>query len=798
MNRWRLRPAGLAVRLVRSQPALALAVVVAAAIPAAANAVSVGVVSTYYGTLADGIRADNAGQSYRLQGDPGAAAPALSDAGILPIWVDARAQVRSGDRAAPVLAVTSPAAADLQRLVGGGRPSQDGEATLSTALAERLHAGPGDVVTVETADAGPSTARVTGITVSVIRPDELSLLRAGTAKTAIPTAWLTSRDLTDPRLLQALDTRQLQLRSAEALASERRDSDENTVIRGLRLTPAFFYLLTVTLLLSLLVVARRRVAVALQSLEAAGLTPRHIAVVTATSAGLLTTAGLVIGSAAGTGLLALAARPVGTAFGQWWATGRLPPGPPPIGYVVAVGLSVTVVAAITSARPSVRAATGAAHPPRRRSALGAATVAVAAVACYLIPRPAVGANLLGAFIGGAALTILTPYVVSGVQARRRAATGAQGRAADRLVAASGRGLILAACALGILAYVASGYSAFLGNDVAFGERNYLATQPVGSLVVREAKTKDLAVVAAVATGEGRPPEIFPDPDERGGHVRVASVAFAQCLQTLPTRTLTAAGGVCSNGVTSTAPINGIALIPPGQPVLGQAIGSDELLADPSLILDGRIALLSFGATPDQVTGIRVERARPLTGLGGILPGAVVRSDSPFASTLHLVPSSKGTIVIPRVAELDEQSRARIDGVIAQVAAIGFVDRNDGYQDHGSSALSLFLGVGGGAVVGAVMITTLIAFTISQASTRSLLASFGTPSSRLYALALRCFAVPVVTVVVASLLGLATAADVGAPGLLHYGYFWLAPTVIATAAIAVAAARYARIDINGLR
>ena len=155
-------------------------------------------------------------------------------------------------------------------------------------------------------------------------------------------------------------------------------------------------------------------------------------------------------------------------------------------------------------------------------------------------------------------------------------------------------------------------------------------------------------------------------------------------------------------------------------------------------------------------------------------------------------------MIPRVAELGEQSRARIDGVVAQVAAVGFVDRDNGYQDRGSSVLSLFLGVGGAVVVGAVMITALVAFAISQVATRALLVSFGAQPRKLYRLALRSFAVPVVTVITASVLGLATAADVGAPGLPEYGYFWLAPAVTAAAAAVVAAVRYARTDADGLR
>lgn len=798
MSRRRLKPVGLGMRLVRSQPGLTLALVLAAAVPAAANAIGAGIVGTYYGTLADGVREDNAGESYRLQGDPGDGAPALSAADVFPVWVQPQAQARTGDRAAPVTLVTSPAAPHMQHLVSGQRPSRDGEATLSASLAERLRVRVGDVVSVQTQGTAPSDLRVTGLTTSVIRPRELSVLQAGSITTAGPSSWVTSRDLNDRGLLRAVESRQLQVRTGAALASELQDSDENSVIRGLRLSPAFFYLVTVALLLSLLVVARRRVAVALRGLEAAGLGPRHLATVVATAAGLLTATGLALGLIAGWIVLAVAARPLGAAFGQLWITGKPTPGASPIGYIIAVTLSVTVAAAVAATRYSPRTASAPTRPPRLRTVLAAGAIAAAAVLCYLIPRPAVGSNLLGAFAGGAALTLLTPFLVTAIQARRRTARGSEARATARVVASSGRTFTTTAGALGMLAYIAAGYSAFLGNDVAFGERNYMATQPVGSLVVREANTKDLDVVAAVATGEGRRPEIFPDPDERASHVRVASVKYARCLQGLASRRLSAADGVCDNGVTSTAPINGVALIPRGQPVLGEAVDSVELLADPSLILDGQVALLSFGAAPDQVVGIRMEPARPAVGLGGILPGAVIRGGSPLAASLALTPSSKGTLVIPRVAELGEESRARIDGVIAQVAGVGFVDRDNGYQDRGSSALSLFLGIGGAIVVGAVMVTALVAFAISQAATRDLLVSFGAQPRKLYRLALRSFAVPVVTVVTASVLGLATAADVGAPGLPQYGYFWLTPAVTAVAAAIVAAVQYARTDADGLR
>jgi len=312
-----------------------------------------------------------------------------------------------------------------------------------------------------------------------------------------------------------------------------------------------------------------------------------------------------------------------------------------------------------------------------------------------------------------------------------------------------------------------------------------AAQPPGSLLLTEVPSSSGdALRNEYRRLGGERVVTYRLPDEASTMVRAASAEIVGCMKRENVTRLTEVDPSCFP-YDAIAPVNIIALSPDP---------NSAVTADPSLIEQGLVGLVTFAAGKDQAS--RIEEA-PASGdalLGGNMPGAVLPADGPLARALNLRAAEGEFIAFLDFAELPITSQAQFRSDVARLASAAQVaeerDQYEGAEIYlalsrawsaaGGLLLAVLLGFGGATVVSA------------QARLRRSLIDMGSLPRRRGLLAARIFALPMASVIFAAGLGLCSAWLQGVHDGAGFGWIWIIPGVVSLAASIALAMAFRRV------
>jgi hypothetical protein len=779
-----VRTLRLALRLARWDRPASIGVAASAALLSLLFAAALIVNATYLQTIADGVASDNGGFAYRLE-VVDSRADITTQLSEQPEWVavwTASVQVRAGSRLVPARASSVRPSAALDGfgdLVAGHAPHRPDEVSVSRMLAGGLALRAGDTVTVTAAGSSPAEVTVTGVYVNATRPREVSMYRrVATPPGDPPDAWLSDvSPAGDSHLSAAYDRGQVKFRSTRGLVSDQQEQAASSVLAPLRYLPHLFAVVAVILLAAIMAALRIRVRRVIHGLTAAGMSTgraRRVPILTATA--------VVLTGIAGGYLVAIAAitaaRPLlGTMVDQHWQNIAIP-----WGWLAAlmVGLPALLHVLFTLAATGRRRTEHLSLAGGSRAKLGAAVLV--AVLGFVLQWRAGGRSAGGvsaALYGGLLLAIALPGLLLAVPSRRSSVTASAVRTFGLSI--GGTAVVVSA-----MLFLTSFFGVRLADTAAADNP---AVQPIGSLVIDGLSDADATAVESAYRRFSRA-QVWrlPLPQETTVSLRVATPAFVTCVDALPRPSLDLAGD-CPTGVSLT-PVNRTAITGSDASVSAPS-PPHTVFADPQLIEDGKVGLLIIGMTGDAQAIERavVVDARPLPGLGGNLPGAIVDPADPVVAQDAGLPHAS-MLVLHDFAELSQSDKAEVRGAIATTAGYAQVSEDQRASDGGGRVLALMIMATGALVVLLLLLAATAALNTAQADFRKLLSQLGIPAPRRLAVGLRVLSVPCAAALFSAAIAALASWRAGSDPLAETALL-LVPASCALVAVLLCAALYAR-------
>jgi hypothetical protein len=501
---------------------------------------------------------------------------------------------------------------------------------------------------------------------------------------------------------------------------------------------------------------------------------RQVPILAATAVVLTGIAGGYAVATAGT---LLARRPLGAMLGQYWRTVTVP-----WGWLAGlmVGLPALLYVLFTLGTAGRRRTGTPALAGGSRARL--AVVVLAVVLGFVLEGRADGRSTGGvsaALYGGLLLAVALPALLLSTSALRRSSVTA------RTVRTFGLSIGGTAIVVSAMLFLTSFFGVRLAATAAEAGP---PEQPRGSLVIDGLSDSDATTVEAAYRRFSRG-QVWrlPLPQETTTSVRVATPTFVSCVGALPRPSLDLAGD-CPTGVSLT-PLNRTAITGPGTVEPGP-LPPHTVVADPQLIEHGQVGLLVISATGDaqQVERAVVVDARPLPGLGGNLPGAIVDPAD------HVVAQDVGrshvsVLVLHDFAELSPSDKAEVRGAIA-TAGLAQVSEDQGTAQGEGRVLALMIMATGALIALLLLLAAAAALTTAQADFRDLLSQLGIPAYRRFAVGLRILTIPFVAALLSAAIAAFASSRVGSDSLSEPALL-LVPASCALAGVLLCAVLYAR-------
>jgi hypothetical protein len=742
--------------------------------------------ATYQQAIADGVASDNGRHAYRLEVVDSSAAVTAQLAqrrDWIAVWKSS-VQVRAGSRLVPAQAASTQASAVLAgfgELVAGRAPTRPNEVSVSRSVADDLAVGVGDTVAIAT-DGDPSvTGVITGVYVNAMRPDEVSIYRRLAAVPAEdPDTWLSDTSpAADQNMLAAYEQGLIKFRSTGGLVADQQEQAASSVLAPLRYLPQFFALVAAVLLTGALAALRIRVRPTIEGLGAAGMPTGQAVRIPLLAAAGAVLAGVAIGQAAAIVSTTLARSALGATFDQYWQHVTVP-----YGWLAGllVGLPTLLFSLFTGAAAGRRRAATVTTTVQSRSGM-LAVLSGAIVGLVLLARADRGSSggVSAALYGGLLVSAALPGILLAAGLRMRASVATH-TARTFAMSIAGTAIVIST-----ILFVTSFFSVRLASTGA--EAVSAAEQPPGTLVVDGVSDADAdAVTRAYRRFSADTIWRLRLPAETVSSLRVVTPAFAACVQALP-RPLLSLAGDCPTG-DSLTPLNRTSITDPSTLIAG-ATSPDTVLADPQLIQNGRVGLLDFDVNShDQaVKRTIIVNARPLPGLGGNLPGAVLDPRHPAAAQPIRQPHVD-MVVLHGFGALPETRKAEVRGAVVSVAGYATISEDQELEDRGSRLLAMMITIAGTLIIVILLLAGAAALTTGQADFRNLLGQLGISAPRRLVLGLRILAIPGAGVLLATMIA-AFASQRSGSNVRAYPALLTIPATGAAVTVLICAALYAR-------
>lgn len=321
--------------------------------------------------------------------------------------------------------------------------------------------------------------------------------------------------------------------------------------------------------------------------------------------------------------------------------------------------------------------------------------------------------------------------------------------------------VLLATLAGGLATVSAAYSAYQARVLSAAAAMSSPMQPHGSLVALRIPDRTALEIAADYAST----RIFSIPREDATLIRVTTPTLADCLRSgmAIDEAAWSADCVTTSAATIVAPI-----------AMSDTVTKPR--ADPALIVNGSIELLSFSGAPEdeyaEPSIVRKLDVDPDPELGGSLPGLVVPDDDPLLAELDIEDSGSNILLLRDFHSLEASERGVLRGTIVHAAPSALLN------DVSSSYESDRVGVRVLAVATAVFVLAILllggrALISGLARQRLVVDDLGATAGVRRILMVKWFAGPVATMIVAGATGYCAASARSVPTLGDPDAYWLA-------------------------
>ena len=700
------------------------------------------------------------GYRYALQVvDKAAVNPVFAHRDDLVFVRDEPGEVASDDAAVDVTVrtVRDPGVA-LGVLVEGVWPSASDEVVISRAVSEALDSGVGDDVTLSSI----RRATVVGIAASPADRAERSAFGfdAGLTLDAATILLTNSEVLRDPEVRSLGDRRLFTLRTAALATDQSGVVSTSLIMRGLSVpwpVGAVILLAVVLPVMGLLAVRSRS---DIDSMVAAGMDRTRAGRVFGLAALLSVFCAVVLATGAAVLVVSTMSSEIASVVGQDWLSVSLPVR----SMAGLVTLSLAGVALAGVGLPSL--GLGQVGVLRWRPRVRRTRAGVLAGAWILV----VGLWMLGvvpwivAAAWGGVTSCLFPAAVG--YPRRLDGSAAARR---RVVQAVSRSMLPVVLPSVLIVWLATSVSADAIHESQSAVSMSGMPQPAGSLLAYEIP-RDAAASAISEYRRLGGAEVveYMLPAESAARVRAASATLVRCMQEAGTRNVMSVPPECVP-MDSVSPMNLIALTG----------GSDGVVADPTLISDGGIGVITFSGDSPDATGLGSVAARPDPLLGGNMPGAVVGAGSAFAVEHGLAASDSRLVAFLDFSELSVRDQARFRAALSRIApAAQTADEGEFYaRASGFRVFGRVVAVGGG-VLGALLVAFGGGAVVAAASvTRRNILDLSQVASERRRLARRLLWTPLLATAFAAVAGLGSAWISGVHDGSGFGVVWLLVPVL---------------------
>jgi hypothetical protein len=725
------------------------------------------------------VSADTGGRDYAIQvlDRQRALSVVAQRTDLLPL-IDGTGRIATANAESPAnLRTVGNAGANLGLLAEGQYPTTPGEVTISSAVADALSLNVGDDASVVDSTGERQPIRVAGITSSPANATDVTVVRLiDRLDPSEATLFLTETNVFDDQELgPLLNERLLKGRTVEVLAEDQASATRTALLALLSYAGTAVSVTAICLLLALLALLVPKARRDVQALQASGMAPVRSWRIVGSAAVVAVVVGTVLGIGLTVAAIALGRAYISGLLGQDWQTVQASWGAL-FGYAVGVPFAIFLV---VFAFPSVASGERRRHLPRiglsTRVAVGLLIFCTLVLSLTLLRVAPVQAGAWSGALAAFAIPVLLARL-SGI---------GTARSEGKVVRVVTDALMPVMMVTALLTWITTSYTAGAAHNAISMRDSSAVAQPSGSMLVFEVPSvSGQALRDQYRQLGGKRVATYALPDETRSQLRAASVSIVDCMKRAG---LTNPDMVDSSCVPddSSSPVNIVALSPAGS----------ETAADPSLVEQGRLGLLTF--TPQsEGQAVRIDETPAVENslLGGNMPGAVIAADSPLAKTFDLRPSDGELIAFLDFAELPAQAQAQFRSDITRLAGAAQVaeERNQysgvaiyfalsrAWAAAGSFLLLVLLGFGGATVISA------------HARLRRTLIDVGSQPRRHRLLVTRIFATMLATIVVAIGLGFGSAWLEGVHDGSGFGWLWLIPGVAALAATAVLGRAFYRV------
>jgi hypothetical protein len=340
------------------------------------------------------------------------------------------------------------------------------------------------------------------------------------------------------------------------------------------------------------------------------------------------------------------------------------------------------------------------------------------------------------------------------------------------VAAPLVGLSLAAV---MITYATSYYAAWTSHNAISSERQSIAPQPPGSLLVD--KVSDGAwprLVEQYRQAGGEQTAAYGTPVESKHTLRVTGERVIRCMEASGTKDPNALPDDCYPQQTRSS-INTIALVDSAQP--GEPGSGLPLRVDPGLVENGRVGLLDFDRATGTVISMSVVPAVAEQGLGGNLPGAVTARGSQFTKDHDLRESGTSVLAFLDFDKLSETAKADYRATVTRVTPASLTSEDiDTYADQ-ERALALGVAMAGAGLIVLLLTTAGLTYISSQRGFRRLVVDTGGRAAWRRRLSARLFAIPAGCIVLGAALARLAAWYTGIHDGNGFGWIWTLPAIL---------------------